>query len=272
MINFSVLLSIYYKENTTTLKEALDSVFIQSISPTEVVLVKDGSLTAELDAIVSEYESRYPTMKVISLPENKGLGFALNEGIKHCSYDWIARMDGDDICFPNRFEKQLGIIEKHPDLSFLSSSIAEFVNSPEEVVSYRSLPEFHKEIYDYAKTRCPLNHPVVMYRKQAVLDCGGYREFPEDYHLWVRALMKGYKFYNIQEPLLYFRSNIDTIKRRGGWKYAIAEIGHQKEFYRVGFLSYSQFLKNSASRFVVRIIPSKIRSFLYSGLLRTKNK
>lgn len=272
MINFSVLLSIYYKENTTFLKEALDSVFNQTISPAEVVFVKDGSLTPDLDAVISEYESRCSILKVISLPENKGLGHALNEGINHCSYDWIARMDTDDICFPDRFEKQMEIIEKYPELSFISSSIAEFVNSPDEVVSYRNLPEFHDEIYTYAKIRCPLNHPVVMYRKQAVLDCGGYREFPEDYHLWVRALMKGYKFYNIQEPLLYFRSNIDTIKRRGGWKYAIAEIGHQREFYKIGFISYPQFLKNGISRFVVRIIPPKIRYYLYSGLLRTNNK
>lgn len=271
-MQFTVLLSIYYKENTTFLKDALNSVFNQTVAPSEVILVKDGPLTKDLDAVISSYQAQYPILKVIPLSENRGLGSALNEGIKHCSYDWIARMDTDDICFLNRFEKQVEIIEKYPDLSFISSSIAEFVNSPDEVVSYRNLPEFHNEIYTYAKTRCPLNHPTVMYRKEAVLDCGGYREFPEDYHLWVRALMKEYKFYNIQEPLLYFRSNIDTIKRRGGWRYAIAEIGHQREFYKIGFISYPQFLKNGVSRFMVRIIPSKIRYYLYSGLLRTKNK
>lgn len=269
---FSVLVTVYHRDSSLYLNEALKSVFGGTISPVEVILVKDGLLTKDLDTVISEYENKYPTLKVISLLENRGLGFALNEGIKHCSYNWIGRMDADDICFPNRFEKQLEIIEKYPELSFISSSIAEFVDYQEEIVSYRNLPEFHEEIYNYAKTRCPLNHPAVIYRKQAVLDCGGYREFPEDYHLWVRALMKGYKFYNIQEPLLYFRSNINTIKRRGGWKYAVAEIGHQREFYKIGFLSYFQFLKNSISRFVVRIIPSKIRSYLYSELLRTKNK
>lgn len=271
-MRFSVLISIYCKEKASFLEEALNSVFNQTILPAEVILVKDGPLTEELESVISNYEDRNPILKVISLSQNKGLGSALNEGLMHCSYDWIARMDADDICFPNRFEKQVAVIEKYPELSFISSSIAEFTNSPKEIVSYRNLPEFHEEIYKYAKTRCPLNHPAVMYRKQAVLECGGYREFPEDYHLWVRALMKGYKFYNIQDPLLYFRSNIDTIKRRGGWKYAIAEIGHQKEFYKIGFLPYSQFLKNGISRFVIRIIPSKIRYYLYSGLLRTKNK
>lgn len=271
-MEISVLISLYAKEDFNNLKKSLDSIFSQTLLPTEVVLVKDGPLNVELDSIIDNYSKRYSILKVISLPENRGLGFALNEGLKHCSYDWIARMDADDICFPARFEKQVEIIEKYPELSFVSSSIAEFINSPDEVVSYRNLPEFHDEIYTYAKTRCPLNHPAVMYRRQAVLDCGGYGEFPEDYHLWVRALMKGYKFYNIQEPLLYFRSNIDTIKRRGGWKYAVAEIGHQKEFYKIGFISYPQFLKNGISRFVVRIIPPKIRYYLYSGLLRTKNK
>lgn len=271
-MDFSLLISIYFKENASFLKEALDSVFYQTVLPTEVVLVKDGPLTPELDSVINTYKKTYSSLKIVNLSQNKGLGYALNEGLKFCTSEWVARMDADDICFPNRFEKQVEIIEKYPDLSFISSSIAEFVNSPDEVVSYRNLPEFHDEIYTYAKTRCPLNHPTVMYRKQAALDCGGYREFPEDYHLWVRALMKGYKFYNIQEPLLYFRSNIDTIKRRGGWKYAIAEIGHQREFYKIGFISYPQFLRNGISRFMVRIIPSKIRYYLYSGLLRTKNK
>lgn len=272
MINFSVLLSVYSNEHREYLSLALNSVFNQTVKPNEVILVKDGHLTEELDETILKFQKRHKNLKIVSLSRNRGLGFALNEGLNHCSYEWIARMDTDDICFPDRFEKQIEIIEKYSELSFISSSIAEFANSPKEIVSYRNLPEFHEEIYNYAKTRCPLNHPAVMYRKQAVLDCGGYREFPEDYHLWIRALMKGYKFYNIQEPLLYFRTNIDTIKRRGGWRYAIAEIAHQKEFYKIGFISFSQFLKNGISRFLVRVIPSKIRYYLYSGLLRTKNK
>ncbi|GAB6011247.1 glycosyltransferase [Viscerimonas tarda] len=269
-MNFSVLLSIYCKENPLFLQKALDSVFNQTVPPAEVVLVKDGPLTPDLDRIIDAYQKNYPILKVISLPLNKGLGNALNEGIKHCSYEWIARMDTDDICYPYRFEKQLDIIRNQPDISFISSGIAEFIDTPDNIRSYRNLPEKHNEIYLYAKKRCPVNHPATMYRKQAVIDAGGYKEFPEDYHLWIRALMKGYKFYNIQEPLLYFRTNLDTIKRRGGWKYGIIELRHQYDFYKIGFLTFPQFVYNCAVRFVVRLIPPVLRQRVYNKLLGTR--
>lgn len=271
-MNFSVLISIYIKENPTFLRQALNSVFNQTLIPTEVILVKDGLLTRELDITINEYQNKYSRLKVISLSENKGLGFALNEGLKHCSYEWVARMDTDDICFPDRFEKQIKIIKQYPEISFFGSTIAEFTDSIQDIVSYRNLPENHLDILEYAKTRCPLNHPTVLYKKDAVIASGGYREFPEDYHLWIRALMKGYKFYNIQEPLLYFRTNLETIKRRGGWKYAIAEINHQNEFRKMGFISLPKMIKNASSRFIVRILPSKLRLQIYKRALRSKSK
>lgn len=268
MTNFSVLLSIYYKEDPSFLVQALDSVFNQTINPSEVVLVKDGPLTEELDRVIDDYLSRCNNFRVVVLPENRGLGYALNEGIKECSNEWIARMDTDDICFQDRFEKQLAVIDKNPDLSFVGSAIAEFQDSPDQICSYRRLPERNEDIYVYAKKRCPINHPSVMYRKSVILDAGGYREFPEDYHLWVRALMKGYKFYNIQEPLLYFRINLETIKRRGGMSYALAEIRHQKEFKNMGFLTTSEYLYNCIVRISVRLMPPLLRQKIYSKLLR----
>jgi len=268
---FSVLLSVYSKENPLYLKDALKSIYNQTVLPSEVVLVKDGFLTPSLDLVIEEFNKIHSNLKVISLTENKGLGFALNEGLKHCSYEWIARMDTDDICFPNRFEEQLKIIKKFPNVSFISSIIAEFQDSVDNIISHRNLPEIHENIYSYAKKRCPLNHPAVMYKKQAVIDSGGYREFPEDYHLWVRALMKGYKFYNIQKPLLYFRINLDTIRRRGGWKYAISEMKHQKEFLKMGFISYPEYMRNCFIRFCTRIIPVQVRQFFYLKILHRKS-
>lgn len=269
-MDFSVLISIYCKENASFFNEALESVFNQTVFPTEVVLVKDGPLNIELDLVIEKYEKKYPCLKVVALPENRGLGYALNEGLKHCSSDLVARMDTDDICFPDRFEKQLAIYEKYPELSFVGTSIAEFEISIAEISGYRTPPQNHNDIGVYAKKKSPLNHATVMYRKEAVLDVGGYKEFPEDYHLWIRALMKGYLFYNIQEPLLYVRFNLATVRRRGGFKYAITEIRHQKEFYRMGFLSFSEYINNSILRFGVRMIPGAIRQQIYSRLLRSK--
>lgn len=267
-MKFSVLLSVYSKENPLFLKEALNSVFIQTVVPDEVILVKDGKLTTDLDRVIEDFETKYSTFKVVALDENIGLGGALNEGLKHCSYEWVARMDTDDICFPDRFEKQLNYIKLHPEVSFVSGSIAEFMDTPDNIYSYRKLPEKHEDIYKYAKKRCPINHPAVMYKKEAVLNLGGYYEFPEDYHLWIRALSNGYKFYNIQEPLLYFRINLDMIRRRGGLDYAKIEMKHQWEFYKIGFISYPQYIYNCIIRFTVRLIPIRLRSVVYFKLLR----
>ena len=269
-MHFSVLISIYIKESPEFLVEAFDSVFNQTAIPSEVVLVKDGPLTETLDKIIREYEQKYSTLKVISLPQNRGLGFALNEGLRHCSNELVARMDTDDRCFLDRFEKQLALYEKYPELSFVGTSIAEFEKTIDEVSGYRTPPQKHEDIIKFAKKKSPMNHATVMYKKQAVIDAGGYGEFPEDYHLWIRAMMKGFLFYNIQEPLLYVRFNMEAIKRRGGLKYAITEVKHQKEFYKLGFLSYTEFVYNSSLRFIVRMIPGILRQQIYSRLLRSK--
>ena len=86
---FSVLISVYYNESISYFKKSLDSILYQTLLPAEVVLVKDGILTDDLNCIVKEYSQKYPILKVISLPVNQGLGKALNEGLKHCSYDLV---------------------------------------------------------------------------------------------------------------------------------------------------------------------------------------
>lgn len=269
-MKFSVLLSIYNKENPLYLIESLNSIFNQTVCPSEVILVKDGPLTDRLDDIIEKYRQEKPILKIVSLPENRGLGYALNEGLKYCSYEWVARMDTDDICLPSRFEKQLEVIQLYPEISFIGTLTAEFNDSINKIVSYRKLPEKHQDILIYAKRRCPLNHPTVMYKREVVLNLGGYNEFPEDYHLWVRALMRGYKFYNIQLPLLYFRTNMDTIRRRGGFAYAKVEISHQKEFQKIGFISKRELIYNCTIRILVRIIPVRLRYLIYFNLLRSK--
>ena len=267
---FSVLLSLYIKEQPSHLIQCLDSLFSQTLLPTEIILVKDGPLTAELDAIVFDYAVRYPVLKVVALPQNQGLGRALNEGLKHCSYDIVARMDTDDIAKPERFEKQIAVFQKHPELDLVGAWIDEFENTPQHILSVRKVPETSGEIYEYGKKRCPVNHPVVMFRKSAVLAAGGYQHFPlfEDYFLWVRMLRNGAKFYNIQESLLYFRTSPNMFKRRGGWKYAMDETRFQRFLFKRQFISFPELVKNVGVRFCVRLMPNSLRTFIYKKLLR----
>ena len=267
---FSVLISVYNKENSLSLRQSLTSVFRQKLPPTEVVLLKDGPLTEELDKVIAEYVMRYPELKIVSLPVNQGLGKALNEGLKHCSYDLVARMDTDDIAKPDRFEKQLAVFEKYLDIDVVGAWIDEFEDDISEVKSVRKLPELPDDIRQFAKRRNPINHPVVMFRKSAVLAAGGYQHFPlfEDYYLWIRMLMNGAKFYNIQESLLYFRFSPEMFKRRGGWRYVISELHFLQKMRQMHFISFSEFMQNLFVRFSIRLIPNSLRAIVYTKLIR----
>lgn len=267
---FSILLSLYKKEQPSFLKQSLDSLLSQTLRPNEIVLVKDGPLTSELEAVVSDFAKHFASLKIIALPQNLGLGKALNEGLKHCSYELVARMDTDDIAKPNRFEKQIRIFNEYPEIDVCSAWMEEFVDSPKHSVSIKKIPEQHNDIVIYAQSRNPINHPVVMFRKKAVLEAGAYQHFPlfEDYYLWIRMLKNGAKFYNIQESLLYFRTSPDMFKRRGGWKYAIDELHFQKVMLDMNMISIKQFLLNVITRFPVRIAPNQVRSWLYKKILR----
>ena len=270
--NFSVLLSVYNKEKAENLKQALNSIWnLQSVKPTEIVLVKDGSLTPELDAVIAEFSLNSP-LKIVSLPINQGLGRALNEGIKHCSCEWIARMDSDDISMPDRFEIQLHYVKDHPDVDLVGAWFSEFEDEISNVRFVRKVPSSDKEILVYAQQRNPLNHPVVLFRKQTVIQVGGYQHCPlfEDYWLWVRMLKNGYKVYNIPRSLLWFRASDDMFKRRGGLRYIYYEYQFQKKIRKLGFITRSTFFKNMGVRCFFRMIPNRFRVYLYKVVLRDK--
>lgn len=267
---FSVLLSVYAKESPVFFLESLNSIFNQSLVPNEVILVKDGPLPEGLEKAIMELSSCHSILKVVTLPTNQGLGIALNEGLKHCSYDIVARMDTDDIACFNRFEKQIEIFTKYPDIDVVGAWIDEFESNKFDIRTSRKLPETHDEILSFAKRRNPINHPVAMFNKQAVMVAGGYQDFPlfEDYYLWVRMLQSGAKFYNIQESLLYFRSSPDMFKRRGGWKYGCNELRFQLFLRKNNFTSFFEFITNISIRFVARIIPNGLRAKLYQKIIR----
>lgn len=268
---FSVLMSLYWKERPEFLCQSLESVFDQTLVPDEVVMVEDGPVGEVLEAVVNEFSAKHPEMKVVRLPRNGGLGPALNEGLKHCSHELVARMDTDDIALPQRFERQVGFMESHKDIDLCSAWIEEFINdNPDEITSIRKLPETPEKLYEYGKRRCPVNHPVAMFRKRAVEKAGSYQPLYlfEDYYLWARMLVGGAKMYNIQESLLRFRTSADMYNRRGGLKYALAERSLLWKFYKLGYVGLFSTLKNMTMRFTVRVMPNRLRSFVYTHLLR----
>lgn len=264
-------MSVYYKEKASNLKSSIDSIFQQTILTNDFVLVCDGPLNEELDAVIDCYWKKFPSiLNIVRLKDNKGLGNALNIGIKYCKNNLVARMDSDDISRPERCEKQLNVFQLNPELSIVSGSIEEFSSSKDLITATRILPEKNNEILLFAKKRNPFNHPCVMYKKMDVENAGGYKDFYllEDYYLWIRMLLMGYKGYNIKEPLLWMRAGSDMYKRRSGMKY----VKSQKKLFlfmkEQGFVNNKQYFISVMSRSVSSILPNKIRQNLFKNFLR----
>ncbi len=270
---FSVLISIYAKEQPEYLQESLESVFNQTLSPDEVIIVEDGSLTPSLYSVLEKYSSLHPELKRIPLSKNLGLGRALNEGLRHCSYDLVARMDTDDVCFPDRFATQVEYMDSHPDVSVVGCATVGFECSIDNEIYHKFLPTEPDEVSKYAGSRCPTSHPGCMFRKKDVLAAGGYihQYLLEDYYLWVRMLAKGMKIGNIGRPLLYFRTSPDMYRRRGGLKYAQSELDFIIKMYHLGINSIGNTIKAIFLRIPIRLLPNFIRQRAYLHL-RNKNK
>ncbi len=265
---FSVLLPVYYREKPEYLRLALDSLLNQSLPPTEIVLVKDGPLTPDLDHVICGYADLLP-LKIIALEKNIGLGEALHFGLDHCTYEYVARMDSDDICVRERFEKQAKIFLKNPDLDILGSYLKEFVYEVGDLEVIRRVPLKHEEIFTYTFYRCPFNHPTVMFKKSAVLKAGSYKKMPffEDYYLWIRMANAGCHFQNTDEVLLNYRIGNNMISRRHGLKYAKHELAFFESCYSEGLISWLQLCRFTA-RFPIRLMPLGMLKKFYEVVLR----
>lgn len=269
-------MSVYSKENPEYLKQSLNSIINQTVKPDEIVVVKDGPLTSELENVIEKYKNTFKNLfKIVDIKENVGLGLALREGVLNCSNEIIARMDTDDICIPERFEKQIKFLENNPDIDIVGSWISEFKNSPENIYAQRIVPLSHNKIHEFAKWRNPMNHMTVMFRKQSVIDAGNYEHFQsfEDYYLWVRMLNKGCKFANIEESLVKARAGELMFKKRAGLKYFLEnEFLIQKTLLDMNFINEHHFLRNVTLKFLLRVIPANIMAYAYNGFLRKEVK
>ena len=272
-MKFSVLMSINKKENVDYFKECIDSLLNQTILPNEIVIVKDGPLTPELDEAIKNYvSSNIDLFKIVPLEKNVGLGKALSIGVKECSYDLVARMDTDDICIPQRFEIQLKEFTADPTLDITGSSIIEFDGNINNVLSTKNVPYSHEEVVKYSKKRNPFNHMTVMYKKSKVLEAGNY--LPpngfEDYYLWGRMIMIGAKTKNISTPLVYARTGVSMFERRGGYDYLKRSIEAKKLLHKIGLYSLYDFIISTSSHIIISLLPNKLRGFIYLKLLRRK--
>lgn len=275
-MNFSVLLSLYYKENPSALDQCFQSIWNdQSIHPNEIVLVLDGPIGDQLSQIVLSWQRKIgENLKVIPLEQNIGLGNALNEGLKYCSNEWVFRMDTDDICTPDRFEKQLAFIECNPDVILFGGQVLEFENEPRDSQVLKAVPTSNDEIRQFAQKRCPFNHMTVAYKKTVINELGGYQHhlFMEDYNLWLRVIGGGYKVANMSDIILYARVGNGMHARRKGLEYIKSEkqlLNLKKQLKLQNPIHANMlFLIRSA----LRLVPSSLLGKFYNTFLRKKVK
>lgn len=267
-IKFSVLMSVYKNDKKEFFIEAIESVLNQTLLPNEIVIIKDGEVSEELEDILKSYENN-KLFNIIQLDKNYGLGLAMRYGINYCKYDWIARMDADDISHLERFKKQMKIIEQNPNIAIVGSNSEDFEINIDKINSKRIMPEKNEEILKFAKRRCPFIHPTVIFNKEKVLEVGSYDDIKyfEDYNLFLK-LLKKYEGYNIQETLFYVRNNLETSARRGGLSYLKLEYCAFKYFYKKDLINFYYFITNLIVRASFRVCGNKIRQNLYKYLLR----
>ena len=273
MVNFSVVTSVYRNDKPEFVREALDSMLVnQAVKPSEIVLVQDGPVPSTLELLLFEYEKKYSdVIHVIRLEKNGGLGNALRLGVENALYDIVARMDSDDICLPDRFEKQLRYLEQHSECDIVGGQMTELIGEASNIVGKRVVPEDNDAIYKFMKSRCALNHVTVMFRKKTVLRVGNYQDWfwNEDYYLWVRMMMAGCVFANLPDVLVNVRSGEDQYARRGGMKYFKSELGIQKLMLDNHLINRGGYFINVVKRLIVQLLlPNWLRGWVFRTFAR----
>lgn len=272
MIEFSVLISVYHKERSHFLNDALLSIWDnQILKPSEIVLVKDGKLTIGLEDVIKDWKNKLGSrLKIVELETNVGLGQALNIGLSHCKYDIVARMDSDDISMSNRFQRQISFMQDNPEIAVIGSYLEEFNIMAGDLKRIRKVPILNQDIISFSRNRNPLNHPTVVFRKHIIESVGSYQKmsFFEDYYLWVRLLMNDYKIANIGETLLYFRVGNNMVGRRHGFKYVGYEIFFYFNLVRIRYINFLRFLFIIIPRIPIRLLPNWALKLFYRYFLR----
>lgn len=275
-MGLSVLLSVYLGTEADELTRCLASIDHQTHRPDEIVMVLDGPVKPAVEACINTYSATSDIpLKLLPFEHNRGLGPALADGLIACTQALVARVDTDDVSEPERFARQLAVFDDDPALSVLGGLLEEHYQSGSgEWTLVRPAPLDADDIRRAAVYRNPLSHPTVMFRRQAVLDCGNYQPMLwfEDYDLWVRLLMAGHRCRNLDRVLVRATADPDYFQRRGGLRYLGRELALARRFREIGFHNTWQSLRFILTRAGFRLVPLRVRSWLYFRVLRQRNQ
>lgn len=269
---FSVSMCVYGKDDPQFFRAAVESILNQTVTPSEVVLVVDGPVPEELDAVIRGFEAM-PIFRVVRFTENQGHGNARRAGLAACSNELVALMDADDLSAPDRFQKQLAKFAGDPSLDIVGGMITEFVGEPDNVVARRDVPLEDQDIKQYMKKRCPMNQVTVMFKKTSVDQVGGFIDWycDEDYYLWLRMTLAEMQFGNVPDVLVNVRVGEEMYQRRGGKKYFLSEAKLQKYMLDHKIIGFGTYMMNVTKRLIVQVLlPNKLRGWVFQKFARKK--
>ena len=218
-----VIMSVYKNDVVKYVKLAVESILNQTHNDFDFYIQYDGPIHYQVDEYLSDINDE--RVKIFKRTENKGLAQSLNDLLSLVmskGYEYIARMDADDISMPDRFEKQLAYLHSHPEVECLGTWAIE-INSKGEEYYRKQMPETHKECNKMFRKRDCMIHPTVMFRRSYIEKAGFYAldtYFGEDTMMWAQGFKAGCVFANVPEYLLQFRLDDNFFERRRGWKHA----------------------------------------------------
>lgn len=270
---FSVCMSVYKNDSADNFTDAVLSIYNQTCPPDEIIIVIDGPVPEIIHKTIDTLIQKISIIKVIPLKQNMGHAIARQTGLEAAKHNLCAIMDADDLSVPNRFEKQLNVFNEFNDVSVVGGLINEFHPTIDNVVGSRIVPKYDTDIKNYMKSRCPMNLVTVMLKKNDIMEVGGYQDWycEEDYYLWIRLTLAGYKFYNIQENLVNVRVGKEMYQRRGGKKYFQSEARLQKYMLDHKLITYPKYIYNVLIRWTVQVImPNWMRGWVFRVFARKK--
>ncbi|MDG1389066.1 MAG: glycosyltransferase [Halioglobus sp.] len=263
---FTALGAFWAGDSARLLERSLLSINSNSLPPLEIILVQDGDVSPELSGVVERYRGAVP-LRLVRLPDNGGLGRALNIGLESVTSEFVIRFDADDYSLPTRFESLMGVLGAGYDL--VGSQVIED-NGPNVSKTVRSVPLDGPEIRRYLRYRSPFNHMTVGFRVSAVRRVNGYPDIRlrEDYGLWARLIASGSRVCNIDKVLVEASAGDGLIRRRGGSRIVISEIKHQKLMTSLGIQSFATAAVIGSLRCLSFLLPVFVRRHIYFWALR----
>lgn len=244
-----------------TLPAALDSLLAQTYQGFKIVLCDDGS-TDDTYQVAERYAQKHDNIVLIKNDHNRGLNFTLNHCLEYADTEYVARMDGDDLSKPERFEKEIGFLDTHPEYAVVSTPM-DYYDDEGVFMTGKGKGQVKKEDFIGGT---PICHAPCMARTEVIKAVGGYSTDErllrvEDYHLWFKVFAAGYKLFVLDEPLYQMRDDHNAIARRN-WRNRrneayVKHIG----FKMIGLPWYCQLY--ALKPIIIYLLPSAVYKYLH---------